>query len=218
MSAEPDERSRAVPPGETARAFFEELWSKGDTWELDASALDQARYARQVALLDDRHYRRALEIGCAAGSFTRHLAPLCDRIVALDIAEAAVAAARAAGIAPDVVEFRQADVMEFDAPAEGPWDLVVLAETAYYLGWLHPLFAVGWLAHSLREGLAPDGRLLLVNTIVTGDAGSLMSPWLVATYRDLFVNVGYVVDHEETLRGDKHGVTFDVLLTRFSCL
>ena len=35
--------------------------------------------------------------------------------------------------------------MEYDVKAEGPWDLVVFSETIYCLGWLYPLFDVGWL-------------------------------------------------------------------------
>lgn len=41
--------------------------------------------------------------------------------------------------------------MELDLEEEGTWDLVVLAETSYYLGWLYPMFDVGRMAHSLYE-------------------------------------------------------------------
>ena len=59
--------------GREARRFFNQLWAGSDPWDLDTSDFEQRRYARQLALLAGRRYRRALEIGCAGGSFTRQL-------------------------------------------------------------------------------------------------------------------------------------------------
>lgn len=198
--------------GAKARAFFDDLWAGADPWNLDDSELDQRRYERQLELLADRRYGRALEIGCAAGSFSRRLAPVCDELVALDVSGEAIDRARAGGEVAGV-EFRQANVMELDFEREGTWDLVVLAETAYYLGWLYPMFEIGWLAHSLHEATAPGGRMLLVNTIADGDG--IMSPWLIRSYRDLFGQVGYGIEVEEILRGSKDSVEFEILLTLF---
>lgn len=194
-----------------ARAFFEGLWAERDPWDLETSELDQRRYVRQLALLADRRYGRALELGCGAGSFTRHLARSCDRLLAIDVAPTAVARARELLAHTSQVELRVGDIMDLDAQADGPWDLVVLAETAYYLGWLYPLFDVGWLAHSLHQATRPGGRLLLVNSY--GPDNGLMSRWLVDTYRDLFANAGYRVEVEETMRGPKNGVEFEILLS-----
>jgi SAM-dependent methyltransferase len=196
-----------------ARRFFEDLWSESDPWDLDNSDLDQQRFAQQLALLDDRRYQRALEIGCAGGSFTRQLAPLCAELVAIDVSERAIERARAAVQGTDGVELRVANVMDLDLEREGTWDLVVLTETAYYLGWLYSMYDLGWLAHSLHEATRPGGRLLLVNTISTEK--SLMSPWLIRSYRDLFGHVGYELEAEETLRGTKETVEFEILLSLF---
>ena len=38
------------------------------------------------------------------------------------------------------VEFRVANVMEFNPRSEGPWDLVVMNEMICFLGWLYPFF------------------------------------------------------------------------------
>ena len=204
----PDDRAAAA---RTTREFFEGLWTEGDHWDLATSELDQRRYARQLELVGDRRYRRALELGCGAGSFTHHLAPLCDRLVAIDVAPSAISRARESLGHLTHVELNVGDIMDLDAQAAGPWDLVVLAETAYYLGWLYPLFDVGWLAHALHEATAPGGRLLLVNTY--GPDNGLMSRWLVDTYRDLFANAGYRVETEETMSGGKNGVAFEILLS-----
>lgn len=215
LTAVGDDREQIVAAGQTADDFFADLWGDGDPWRLDDSGLDQQRYRRQAELLADRRYTRALEIGCAAGSFTRFLAPLCDHLLALDISSEAVARARARDLG-DHIDFRVANVMDFDPAAEGPWDLVVLTETAYYLGWLYPMFDVAWLAHALFDATSPGGRLLLVNSY--GRESGLMSPWLIDTYRDLFRNVGYHVDNEEVMTGVKDETTFDILLTLLSRL
>ena len=152
-----------------------------------------------------------MELGCGAGSFTRHLVALTDYVLAVDIAAAAVDRAREALAGTAGLEFRVANVMELDVEADGPWDLVVLAETAYYLGWLYPMFDVGWLAHSLHDSTVPGGRLLLVNTF--GPDRGLMSPWLVRSYRDLFANAGFALEVEETMRGTKETVDFEILLS-----
>ena len=100
-----------IAAGRTAREFFEGLWAEEKTpWDLETSELDQSRYARQLALLGDRRYVRALELGCGAGSFTRHLTGVCDSIVAVDVAPSAIARATRLGL--EDVEFRVANIME----------------------------------------------------------------------------------------------------------
>jgi len=196
-----------------ARTFFDEMWSRGDPWELEACPFEQAKYARQLLLLGDRRYARVLEIGCGAGWFTRSLATRADRVLAVDVSAAAIQRAEEEAVGPGV-EFRVQDVIEMDPVAEGPWDLIVFSETIYYLGWLYPFFDVAYLASQLHAATAPGGRLLLVNTC-GGVNDYLLRPWLIRTYRDLFLNVGFAVDREETLRGDKHGASIEVLASLF---
>jgi len=200
------------------RDHFESVWRAGDAWDLEASGFEQARYERQLALLAGRHYGKALEIGCGSGVFTRLLAGIADRVVALDIAAAAVERARkrAEGAGPGVVSFHVADVMTFDLGAGGPWDLVVLSETVYCLGWLYPLFDVAWLAARLLEATRPGGRLLLANTYGRAGRDWLLLPCLIDTYRDLVRNVGYRLESEEVFRGVKDGVEFKVLTSLFT--
>jgi SAM-dependent methyltransferase len=202
-----------IAAGREARRFFDELWADSDPWDLDTSDFEQRRFARQLALLGGRRYRRALEIGCGGGSFTRLLAPQCAELLAIDVSEHAIERARTAGGALTDVEFRVANVMELDLEREGSWDLVVLAETAYYLGWLYPMFDIGWLAHSLQEATRPGGRLLLVNSMWAKEG--LMSPWLIRSYHDLVRNAGYELEAEQTMSGTKETVEFETLLSLF---
>jgi SAM-dependent methyltransferase len=203
-----------VALNEEAQAFFEALWKEGDYWNLERSAFERAKYDRQFAILEGRRYARTLEVGCAAGVFTRRLANVADRIVALDISPTAIERAKAAGFANAMVEFRVANVLDYDLEVEGSWDLIVMSETIYYLGWLYPFFDVGWLALRLLDATCAGGRLLMANTC-GGVKDYLLRPWLIRTYRDLFLNVGYTLETEEVFRGAKDGVPLEVLISVF---
>ena len=69
------------------------------------------------------------------------------------------------------------------------------------------------MAHSIHEATAEGGRMLLVNTISRNEG--IMSPWLIRSYRDLFAHVGYSVETEETMRGEKETVEFEILMSLF---
>jgi predicted TPR repeat methyltransferase len=192
--------------------FFDELWSTGDYWDLETSDYDQGRFEAQLALLGDRRYRRAIEYGCGAGEFTRRLADIAGSVLALDASPVAIERARPR--LPQHVELQVVDAADFDPCAAGPFDLAVVCETIYYLGWLRSFFQIGWFAHRLLAAMEPSGRLLLGNTIVDDDRG-LESPWLIRTYHDLFVNVGFALEREERYRNVKGGVEYEALLSLF---
>jgi len=198
-----------------ARAFFEDLWKRGDPWEFKTSDFERDKYARQFAMLQGRRYARALEIGCGNGCFTRLLAGIADRTVALDISPTAIEQARTAAGGVGAVDFRAANIMDYDPHAEGPWDLVVMSETVCYLGWLYSLFDVAWLASELFRGTCAGGRLLMANTC-GGVEDYLLRPWIIRTYRDLFLNVGYHIEVEEIFHGTKNGVDIEVLISLFA--
>src|ERR1051326_4146287 len=147
-----------------AETFFENVWQQGDPWELKTSEFEQTKYARQLALLGDRRYPRALELGCGAGAFTRLLARHADQVVALDISPTAIARASSREAGPASIDFRVANIMDYDLHAEGPWDLIVLSDTICYLGWLYSFFEIGWLASQIFAATRDGGYLLLANT------------------------------------------------------
>src|SRR5262245_9238813 len=109
---------------------FQAVWQLGDAWELETSEYEQNRYQFLLHKLAGRRYGNALEIGCGSGCFTRMLAGICDRVVALDIAPAAIERARlqTAGVTQGVIDLRVGNIIEFDLDAGGPWDLIVLSE------------------------------------------------------------------------------------------
>ena len=202
-------------PGTRARQFFDDLWRNGDYWDLETSPFEREKYARQLDRIGDRRYRNVLEIGCGTGTFTRALAGLADRVVALDVSPVAIEQARAAGNASGVIDYRVADVMEYKPEADGPLDLIVMAETIYYLGWLYTFFNLGWTAGLFFDATADNGRLLMTNTH-GGLKSYLHRPWLIHTYRDLFRNVGFVLEVEEPFHGEKNGVPLEATICLFS--
>jgi SAM-dependent methyltransferase len=198
--------------GQKAQEFCDDLWQRGDFWNFESSEYEQARCARLIAMLDGRRYARALEIGCGAGYFTRLLTRLADRVVAFDIAPAAIARARTQGADLQTVDFRVANAMDYEWRTEGPWDLIVFSDTICYLGWLYTFFDIAWFAAELFAATRPGGRLLLSNTM-DPVYDKLLLPHIIRTYRDLFLNVGYRLETEEIFRGTKNGVDFEILIS-----
>lgn len=45
---------------EKAQDFFEDLWKQSDYWKFETSDFEQAKYARQLEILDERRYPRVL--------------------------------------------------------------------------------------------------------------------------------------------------------------
>jgi predicted TPR repeat methyltransferase len=196
------------------RSFMDSLWERGDFWDIEKSAYERDRCVQLLKMLEDKRYRRVLEIGCGAGYLTRLLTTHADHIVALDISPTAIDRARSVGAGQPDVDFRVANIMDYKPQVDGPWDLVVFSDTICYLGWLYPLFDVAWLAVQIFEATRSGGRLMLANSMYEGEDW-LLRPWLIRTYRDLFVNVGYTIETETVYKATKRGVEFEVLMTLF---
>lgn len=139
-------------------AYFDGIFqSDADPWDLASSAYEQRKFDRTIAVLADRRYAAALEVGCAHGVLTRRLDDLCDRLLAIDISAAALRRARERLGAPPGIAFAQ---MAFPAQSpEGRFDLCVLSEVAYYWGVADLARAARWLTGHVAQG----GRVLLVH-------------------------------------------------------
>jgi predicted TPR repeat methyltransferase len=118
-------------PARTPRSYFEDLYrDDGDPWDFATSAYEARKYAITLASLPDDRYRRAFEPGCSVGVLTEQLAARCESLLAVDHMDEAVTAARSRtrGCAGVTVERRTVP----EQWPEGPFDLVVLSEVAYY--------------------------------------------------------------------------------------
>jgi predicted TPR repeat methyltransferase len=151
------------------------------------AALPQYRYQRQkyqrmISLLPGRRYRDVLDIGCGLGVLARQLAPFGESILGLDISNTAVIEARERSLPFANLEFAQGDVMDFD-PGVRQFDLIVLADTLYYLA---PLSddRLKTIASRMHDLLAPGGVLLLVNHFFfTVDPASRMTRHIHNAFR-----------------------------------
>ena len=140
------------------REYFETLYGQSpDPWGFETSPYEREKYERTLGVLQGQRYQRALEVGCSIGVFTTMLAPLCDELLAVDVSEKAVAAARDRLTSFPHVGVERRRLPE-DTP-EGQFDLVVASEVLYY-------WPKGVMLAALRrfeEILAPSGVLLAVH-------------------------------------------------------
>jgi SAM-dependent methyltransferase len=147
-----------------SRAYFEARYLIPDPWRLTTSAYERERIAMSMAVLGDRRYASALEVGCGEGASTACLLDRCDRILAVDFSRVALRRARRRFAGEPRVEVRQ-----FDARVEDPgraFDLVFCAELFYYLN--REEFEN--VASRMVRWVAPGGDLCLVHGTSIHDA------------------------------------------------
>ena len=183
-------KSRSLDAG-----YFDGLYAdKPDPWDFASSAYEAAKYDATIAALGDERAARALEVGCSIGILTGRLAPLCDRLVATEVAR--VALEQAEGRCADLhnIEFRL--VKGADEGFDGAYDLIVLSEVVYY--WDDA--DLDRVAEGVRRALAPGGRILLVHYTLETDYPK-SGDEAVAALRD---RLGDVVSEELTRRAEAY--------------
>lgn len=157
--APPPTAPHRTATGSIAPAYFERLYRDSpDPWAFDTSPYEAAKYAATLDALPRGRYARAFEVGCANGALTERLARRCGRVLAVDVAEAALARARAR-----CADLGGVDVRRMAVPAEWPdgdgFDLVVVSEVGYYLA--RP--DLDRLRSRCAGSTAPGGHLALVH-------------------------------------------------------
>ena len=139
-------------------AHFSQLYDANeDPWGFRTSAYEQAKYRTAIEALEDRRVHSALEVGCSIGEMTRLLAPRCDAVLAVDLVEQPLIAARAACADQPWVRF-----LRMRVPGGWPdrtFDLIVLSEVLYFLSPAD----IAAVADRSADSLAPGGVVLLVN-------------------------------------------------------
>jgi predicted TPR repeat methyltransferase len=160
--------TNSLPPD-----YFEKLYAAdADPWRFATSDYERAKYDATLAALPHPRFANALEIGCSIGVLTERLAARCDRLLAIDVADAALNQARARCATLAQVTFRRLQIPQ--AWPEGRFDLMLFSEVLYYLSAADLANA----AARTRASLAPTGAALLVhytdptNYPLTGDAAA----------------------------------------------
>jgi predicted TPR repeat methyltransferase len=137
--------------------YFARVYAESpDPWDFATSGYENEKYRATIRELGPRRFRSGFEIGCSIGVLTSMLANRCDALLAVDINERALEAARERCALLANVRFRR---MTFprDAPAE-PFDLIVVSEVAYYWSDGDLQSAIDVIA-----GAAPGGTVELVH-------------------------------------------------------
>ena len=128
-----------------------------DPWKTSSSARDRDRFAVTLSRLEKQgltHFERGVEIGCAEGFFTARIAPMCDRLEALDYSAVALSHARARVNQPNV-EFRKWDMRTDEI--NGMSDLMVAMGV---LTSLNRAADVKRISSKLIDAIDPGGWLL----------------------------------------------------------
>lgn len=146
-------RSRSLPP-----SYFEALYAANpDPWKFETSAYEAEKYAATLAALPRPRYRSGFEIGCSIGVLTAQLAARCYSLLAVDVVESALAAARRRCHALGNVRFALMRLPDEFPPDR--FDLIVLSEVGYF-------WTEGDLDRARQEiaaHLVPGGHLVLVH-------------------------------------------------------
>ncbi|MDT0631490.1 SAM-dependent methyltransferase [Rubrivirga sp. S365] len=139
MPTPPPTTPHRTESGSIAPAYFERLYEGDpDPWAFETSPYEAAKYEATLDALPRARYASAFEVGCANGVLTERLADRCDRVLAVDVAEAALAQARRRCAGRGGVEIRRMAVPgewpdERSAEVDRPFDLVLVSEVGYYL-------------------------------------------------------------------------------------
>jgi SAM-dependent methyltransferase len=147
---------------------FDQLYTdapKHDPWAANQPQYQYQRrkYDALIRLIPKRSYRRALDLGCGLGLLTERLAHCAQQVVGIDVSAVAIdsIADRIRGL--DNVQLRQGNILELGEELDGSFDLIVVADTIYYLPPPIRDDVLKALAARISKLLAPDGILLLVN-------------------------------------------------------
>lgn len=139
---------------------FDELYAEdgGDPWETRTAWYERRKRAVLLACLPAERYRFAAEPACGTGELTRELAACCDRLVASDFSDSAVAQTVEATAGLAHVEVSR---LALPDPATLPAgiDLAVLSEVLYYLS----ADDLARTVDRVADALEPGGDVVLVH-------------------------------------------------------
>jgi len=139
-------------------AYFDQVYAaNADPWLFETSDYERAKYAATLAALPGQEYDRAFEIGCSIGVLTAQLATRCRYLLAVDVADAALARSRerCAGLPQVDVQCMQVP----NAVPPGGFDLIALSEVGYYWSLADLHRSLDWMFGALRSA----GHLVLVH-------------------------------------------------------
>ncbi len=119
---------------------------------------NQKKNTQILKALKQEHYENVLEIGCSDGVLTELLAERSTKLLAIDISELAVEAAKKMLADQKNVTIKKASIP--DSFPVGNYDLIIINEVGYYLS-LRDLVET---KNTLKNNLNSGGELLLAHS------------------------------------------------------
>lgn len=139
-------------------SYFEKLYSNNpDPWNFKGSDYELKKYQTINSFMGSQHYASGLELGCSIGIQTQFLAKHCDRLLAVDISEEAIASAKEINPSLDNTDFKVMDVL-LEFPNE-TFDFISMCEIGYFFN----ADALINLFNEITEHLSDQGQLLMVH-------------------------------------------------------
>lgn len=183
-------------------SYFDALYATdSDPWKFATSPYERVKYGLTLAALPRTRYASVLEVGCSIGVLTRDLAERCDRLLAIDTAEAPLGEAKRRCADLPSVHFAQ-----MFAPQQWPagaFDLILLSEVIYYLS----ADDVRRLASRVTQSFCEGGEVVLVHW--TGETNYPLSGDEAC---DLFIGC---MERMWVKRSDRHSAfRIDVMVDR----
>jgi hypothetical protein len=130
-----------------------------DPWRYEVIPFIIERFEAAIEMLDSvrrgARFERAWEIGCAEGAMTVRLAPICERLSAVDFIPLALERARVRCREFSNISFAKWDLKADSAP--GTFDLIVITDVLGSLGGRQDVCRA---RDKLVSALAPSGYLL----------------------------------------------------------
>ena len=127
---------RNSPTQSVQPEYFDAKYAeKLDYWDFETSVYEAAKYADTLRSLPLAHYRNAFEIGCSIGVLTAQLARRAASLLAIDVAERALMAARARCAGLSQVQIAEMRFPQERPPSSTRFDLIVISEVGYYWSW-----------------------------------------------------------------------------------
>lgn len=176
---------------ESRDEHFERLHrEREDPWSVRSRWYERRKRAVVAATLPRESYGRAFEVGCSVGELTAVLAERSEGLLAIDVSAAAVETA-ARRLAPYPHAAVERGRIPSDWP-EGPFDLVLISEVAYYLA------ADEWRDAVDRcvASLAPGGEVVLCHWTGRADDFAQSGPEAHRAFRERS-GLAVVVEHHD---------------------
>ncbi len=165
-SAKTDGQIARLRATEGARAAFEAAYANSpDPWlSADRRYFYQRwKYEGMMAMLPaGRRFSHALDLGSGVGALSLALTAVADDVLGLDIAQTAVDRATTLADGKPGLRFEQGDVTALDPALDGRFDLVLVADTLYYLDEVDDV-SLRQIVARIARLLAPGGLCLVAN-------------------------------------------------------